>query len=249
MSMSIRTKPFQNWREYKSEFDAYLPSPAAAKEPKFSDYIFRGQMDAEFELVSSFDRTVPSGILNRTAEFNRWFKFFRYLRRHIGNSIDHLSDAESISLAQHYGISTRLLDWTYSPYIAAFFAFFDSLRLRQSESRDVAIYAIHVASFREIARDRFEIIDTRGRDNIRIRNQLGKFIINRTESRSLDHFIEHECPELANAIVKFTIPAPERVAALNDLLLMGISPVDIYPDNEGIAMYVRLRQALDGYAP
>jgi hypothetical protein len=246
--MSIKTKPFRNWRDFKSDFDAHLPLQDDGKALKFSDYIFRGQMDAEFELVSSFDRIVPSSVANRTAEFNRWFKFFRHLRRHIGNSIDHLNDADSVSLAQHYGISTRLLDWTYSPYIAAFFAFFDSLRLRQSESRDVAICAIHIASFRQIARGRFEIIDAPGRDNIRIRNQLGKFVINKTETRSLDQFIERECPELADSTVKFTIPASERVTALNDLLLMGISPVEIYPDNEGIAMYVRLRQALDGYA-
>lgn len=247
MPTPIRTKPFPNWREFKAEFDAFLPQRAARSELRFADYIFRGQMDSNFELVSSFDRILPAQTTDRAGEFERWHRFFRYLRRHIGTSIDHLDAGETISLAQHYGVSTRLLDWTYSPYIAAFFAFFDSLRLQRDDSGDVAICAVHVSSFRNASRGQFEVIETRGRENIRIRNQLGKFIVNLSEYRSLDQYIYEASPETGDTIVKFTVPCSERVTALNDLLLMGISPVNIYPDNEGIAMYVRLRQALDGY--
>lgn len=245
--MPIRTKPFLTWREFKSEFDAYLPKRNPCDELRFSDYIFRGQMDADFELVSSFDRIVPSTTTDRTAEFRRWLGFFRYLRRHIGSPIDHLGQDETMSLAQHYGVSTRLLDWTYSPYVAAFFAFFDSLRLRRDDDGDVAICAIHLAGFRKAAAGQFEVIETRGQDNVRARNQLGRFIVNRSKYRSLDQYISEASPETAETLVKFTVPGSERIKALNDLLLMGISPVEIYPDHEGIAMYVRLRQALDGY--
>lgn len=131
--------------------------------------------------------------------------------------------------------------------MAAFFAFFDSLRLRRDDSCDVAICAIHLASFRNVAAGQFEVIETRGQDNIPARNQLGRFIVNRRKYRSLDQHVCEASPDTAETLVKFTVPGSDRIKAFNELLLMGISPVEIYPDHEGIAMYVRLRQALDGY--
>jgi len=247
--MSIETKRFRTWNMFKSEFANFLPgqtSPGSGQ-PRFADYLFRGQMDAAWGLGTSFDRAVPDAISDRNKEFIRWRRFFRYLHRHLGNSLDDLDEFEIDALSQHYGAPTRLLDWSLSPYIAAFFAYFDSLRFRQKETREIAIWALHVPLFRANAGNAFQIRAAVGRRNFRIRNQLGKFLINNSSFPSLDAYVEHCGTPLAASLAKFVIPASQRVGALNDLLLMGISPVDIYPDHEGVAMYIKLRQVLDGY--
>lgn len=90
-------------------------------------WIFRGLEDAEYTLTPKIGRKGARKALDgtelpycETSEQTMLDRFIREARPHL---LHHPQpDLEWRSLAQHHGLATRLLDWSESPLIAAFFA-------------------------------------------------------------------------------------------------------------------------------
>ncbi len=81
-----------------------------------SSYAFRGVLETSWHLETSLIRLAgPIDVLEKHLLRN----FRKYAHSHI---VDRDSLWYWLTLAQHHGLPTRLLDWTYSPYVALHFA-------------------------------------------------------------------------------------------------------------------------------
>lgn len=152
-------------------------------------WCFRGQRESEWSLLTSLDRAVRrnhssdvDGIhttgyyhLDREVEgLNRLAEFREHYSRYV---LDPSADGDLgswLALMQHYGTATRFLDWTMSPFVAAFFALEEEAR---EDSKHSAIWALDLKWLEKSGRDllgaeRFEFASNADRKSV----QSGKIV-------------------------------------------------------------------------
>jgi hypothetical protein len=82
---------------------------------------YRGQSNASWGLTSSLARSPKTPSLDIVSRAKKAFRKFN-AERHGYFQISTQNDWDILALAQHYGMPTRLLDWSLSPLVALFFA-------------------------------------------------------------------------------------------------------------------------------
>jgi len=161
-------------------------------------------------------------------------------------------------LMQHYGLPTRLLDWSESPLVALYFAIDDH---EDHHDEDAAVWCLRPSELNKKAnieddheeffipsfddeelknysieslasgpkRTRLLPIATIAtRNNSRIQAQLGVFTIHHLDEVSIEEIGD------ASHVVKYTIPAASRGQILSQLRLLGFSKFTMFPELSSI---------------
>ncbi|HWQ53405.1 MAG TPA: FRG domain-containing protein [Bryobacteraceae bacterium] len=149
------------------EDEMYMGDPVVCTDaPQFFDlvraspfdngrWVFRGQCDEKWRLQPLIERLFldcqATAFIEGTLDTGGLARFvIREFRRRVHNYLSELprddDDEEWLALMRHYGAPTKLLDWTKSPYVAAFFATADA------RNTDSAVWAIDRVSVQEEAR-------------------------------------------------------------------------------------------------
>jgi hypothetical protein len=87
-------------------------------------FIYRGQSNSEWRLRTGFHRTGRANLSNfESNDINQLHRYLSASTRTLFELKNPMQNLAFLNLVQHHGYPTPLLDWSKSPYVAAFFAF------------------------------------------------------------------------------------------------------------------------------
>ena len=199
-------------------------------------FIFRGHHSSAWQLQTTLDRHFPDLSVEERAGTLRSLlaDFAEELHGIEAGGAEMPSDRVEY-VARHHGLPTTVLDWTSSPYVAAYFAFEDD---RSPASGTVAVYAFDTAWLSQTSLSDESLVREPSRlvDNDRAVQQRGVFLRLPVGEAGED--------VLGDGLSRYLIPHAERRVALCDLDEMTITRRNLFRDRDAAAATVLLRHKI-----
>ena len=199
--------------------------------------LFRGQSLA-YDLRPKIARKDPKQETT-TTEKQMLAELRRRGDRVLGVATD--DDWELLTLAQHFGMATRFLDWTSNPLVSLWFAC-----AYAHKDKSCFVYMFKVEPDRIVDRTKSPSAFVNGPtkvfkptlNNPRIIAQSGWFTCHKHSNKANEFVAFQRNPEVTKAITQYEIPSSLHSELLTQLNVLGINYQTMFPDVEGLCRHI-----------
>jgi hypothetical protein len=256
MSKQLTILKAESWEDYKKITGEFS-----------ENWVFRGQLNTDWILRNALERT---RFINYYHGIEKVFltEFKRGARNYLNRDELPEHTIEWLALMQHHGAPTRLVDFSKSPFISAYFAFEQC----NEEVDKVAIWAINIHVIRTAA---YNIIKEKfGEDLVGNKNFINEsvfekifeldelslifpvepFKMNRRYSIQQSIFVstgnskqpfmeqvEFLGDDIKKAMIRIEIPTGDKKSVIRDLIKMNINRASLFPDLDGYALSLKMK--------
>ena len=178
-----------------------------------SRYVYRGMLDASFKMSTSLHRNCKD--LERNLEQAILENFAKYAM--VSDPSVNTSVWRTMIVGQHYGLPTRLLDWTHSPLVGLHFATCEP-ELSEMEAHDCMVWRIDMEELQALLPQNYQdVVNERSSTYFTV-EMLGKLTGNRLEK------YDEDMKDSAMVIVE---PPSTDVRIVNQYSFFSIVPMDM----------------------
>ena len=239
VKLPYKVTHLESWEQYLS----------IISDSPYQNWAFRGQRDASAPLFSALSRYFIAFHVDRRAWPEQEERILRIFKRKAIHFLDHVPDRDDdfdwLALMQDHGAPTRLLDFTWSPYVAAFFALHNTtedgviwacnpVEIEKQKRADLKKTGVFRKYFLK-GSESFVWMGEPYAMNRRLIAQSGTFVVPGVLDKSIEDILR-DYPNPKDTLVKFIVPANKiREKGMRELYRMNITQSTLFPDLDGLA--------------
>jgi len=266
----MKTIDFSHWEEFESRVEQLVREHSERKrstDSHISDYLFRGQSNSSWSLTTTLERYT-----SRLLGLEEYYRVVRATKPQVETFTEGAWPIPSVSeymkrveapgfffaegnfpayeyfvYLRHQSFPSPLLDWTASPYVAAYFAFRDIC----STAPNISIYAYreYTTGHKSGSSNDAEItgLGPYVRSHRRHFHQQSQYTICTIKREDKYYYAPHEDVFTNNSedqdeLWKFNIPSSERHKVLARLEQYNINALSLFDSEESLLETLALRE-------